>query len=178
MERLVKLINLDEVRLSALKCVRLLNLPDCYLAAGFVRNLVWDDLHKKSSPTPLNDIDVIYFDPTESNPKKFQEYESMLRSMLPDLNWQVRNQASMHLRNNDRPYTSSLDAMSYWPEKETAIGVRQLHDGSIECVSAFGFDSLFNLHVTRNPIRLRSVFEKRVKTKRWLTTWSNLKVVL
>ena len=177
MDRMTKLLESDELRLNALECVRLLDLPDCYIAAGFVRNLVWDFLHKKALPTQLNDIDVIYFDPSETNPEQYQVYESMLRELNPNLHWQVRNQAFMHLRNNDNPYTSSLDAMSYWPEKETAIGIRKLNDGRLQCVSAFGIDSLFNLHITHNPKRLRSVFEERVNSKGWLITWRNLEVV-
>ncbi len=178
MQRIVTLVESDKLRLKALECVRLLDLPDCYIAAGFVRNLVWDFLHNKLSPTPLNDVDVIYFDSSESNPEQYKKYESQLKEMLPTLNWQVRNQALMHLRNNDKPYSSSLDAMSYWPEKETAVGIRQLHDGTLECVSAFGVISLFNLKITHNPKRLKSVFEHRVNSKEWLLTWCNLRVAL
>lgn len=176
MDRIVKIIESDELRLNALECVRLLDLPDSYIAAGFVRNLVWDFLHQKLVSTPLNDVDVIYFDLNEANPEQYQKYESKLKEMLPSLNWQVRNQALMHLRNNDEAYSSSLDAMSYWPEKETAVAIRQLNDGSLECVSAFGFDSLFNLQVTHNPKRLKSVFEHRVNSKQWLVTWCDLSI--
>ncbi|MGR6874118.1 nucleotidyltransferase family protein [Pseudomonas sp. HK3] len=176
MDRIVKLCESDEFRLSALECVSLLDLPDCYIAAGFVRNLVWDVLHEKSSITPLNDIDVIYFDLNESNPDQYKKYENKLNVMLPNINWQVRNQAFMHFRNNDAPYIDSLDAMSYWPEKETAVGIRRLKDGSLECVSAFGFDSLFNLQITHNPKRLKSIFEERVNSKDWLVIWPQLKV--
>ena len=69
MNRIITLIEKDELRVKALDCVRQLNLPHCYLAAGFVRNLVWDHLHQKLVSTPLNDVDVIYFDETESNPE-------------------------------------------------------------------------------------------------------------
>jgi len=60
--RVVKLLSKDSFRLRALDCVYELGLPDCYLAAGFVRNMVWDNLHNIWPPTPLDDIDVIYFD--------------------------------------------------------------------------------------------------------------------
>jgi len=178
MDRIVELIESDELRLYALECVRLLNLPECYIAAGFIRNLVWDNLHQKSEPTPLNDVDVIYFDLNESSPDKFLEYESRLKKLLPQLNWQVRNQALMHVRNNDKPYSSSLDAMSFWPEKETAVGIRKLSNGNYDCISAFGFESLFKLRVTYNPKRLKSVFEYRIKSKGWLAKWSDLTVAL
>lgn len=178
MDRVIKLIKSDEMRLKALECVRLLDLPECYIAAGFVRNLVWDFLHQKAPPTPLNDVDVIYFDSDESNPKQSQQHESKLKEMMPNLNWQVRNQAIMHLKNHDQPYLGSLDAMSYWPEKETAIGIRQLADGKLECISAFGIDSLFNSQITHNPKRLQSVFKHRINSKGWLATWNDLKVIV
>ena len=174
MDRIIHLIERDKLRLEALECTRKLNLPQCYLAAGFVRNLVWDHLHHKSISTPLNDVDVIYFDPNELNRDK--KYERALNALMPQLNWQVRNQAFMHLRNADQPYKSSLDAMSYWPEKETAVAIRKLESGNLECIAAFGFESLFSLQVTYNPKRLRETFECRVKSKGWLELWPGLSI--
>jgi len=176
MNRIIQLIERDELRLEALNCVQKLNLPQCYLAAGFVRNLVWDHLHHHSVATPLNDVDVIYFKLDESTPDKFKEYELKLNESMPELNWQVRNQAAMHIRNGDRPYKSSLDAMSYWPEKETAVATRKLKSGNLECIAAFGFVSLFNLQITYNPKRQYDIFKGRVKSKGWLEQWPNLTI--
>ncbi len=177
MNRIVELIKQDQFRLFALECVYSLNLPQGYLAAGFVRNLVWDHLHCKQASTALNDLDVIYFDPNENDANAFLEHEARLNAMAPEFNWQVRNQARMHERNNDKPYVSAIDAMSYWPEKETAIAIRKLDDGNYECVSAFGFESLFCLQVTYNPKRQLNVFNNRVKSKNWLVQWPQLRVV-
>ncbi|EHI9302630.1 nucleotidyltransferase family protein [Vibrio vulnificus] len=177
MDNIVELIKKDQVRLKALDCVANLNLPQCYIAAGFVRNLVWDSLHSFKVPTALNDIDVIYFDPNEKQPDSYLYYESVLTEQMPELNWQVRNQTTMHSRNGDLPYTSSLDAMSYWPEQETAIGIRQIAPDRFECISAFGLESLFDLHVTYNPKRSLETFENRVNSKGWLVRWPLLKTV-
>lgn len=175
---IIQLIERDELRLEALECARKLSLPQCYLAAGFVRNLVWDYLHQKSVSTSLNDVDVIYFDPNELSKDKFKEYELALNESMPQLKWQVRNQAFMHVRNGDQSYKSSIDAMSYWPEKETAVAARKLESGSLECIATFGFESLFNLQVTYNPIRQREIFEYRVKSKGWLELWPSLTIAL
>ncbi|WP_394213024.1 nucleotidyltransferase family protein [Enterovibrio calviensis] len=43
------------MRVKAINCVHNRNLAHCFLAAGFVRNLVWDHLHQEAVPTPLND---------------------------------------------------------------------------------------------------------------------------
>lgn len=176
MDKIIQLIRQDESRMKALECVRKLQLPQCYLAAGFVRNLIWDHLHQKSEPTILNDADVIYFNPNESDPNSFKEHEFTLTKFMPQLNWQVRNQAMMHHRNGDIPYESALDAMSYWPEKETAVAIRSVEPGVFECISAFGFESLFNFQITHNPKRKRAIFDERVKSKGWLKQWPNLTV--
>ncbi|HGF5111023.1 TPA: nucleotidyltransferase family protein, partial [Vibrio parahaemolyticus] len=101
MDKIVELIKQDPIRVEALNCVSELGLPQCYIAAGFVRNLVWDALHDFKVFTPLNDVDVIYFDPAESNPNAYLAYESQLRDRMPQLRWQVRNQVKMHERNGD-----------------------------------------------------------------------------
>ncbi len=177
MDRIVELIKQDPVRAKALECVSKLGLPQCYIAAGFVRNLVWDALHGFDVATPLNDEDVIYFAPDENDPKAYLQYESQLKKLMPEVNWQVRYQALMHIRNGDLPYNSSLDAMSYWPEQETAVAVRLVASDSYECIAAFGYESLFGYCVTHNPKRSRETFENRVNSKGWLVRWSSLRTV-
>ena len=171
-----QLIARDKQRQEALASVQKLDLPQCYVAAGFVRNLVWDHLHHYAVATALNDVDVIYFDANESTPDKCKEYELKLNEFMPQINWEVRNQAVMHIRNGDKPYQSTLDAMRYWPEKETAIAIRKRDSGELECIAAFGFESLFDCQITYNPKRQYDIFQKRVKSKGWLTTWPKLTV--
>lgn len=176
MYKIIQLIERDKLRLEALECIQYLSLPQCYLAAGFVRNLVWDHLHQKLIPSTLNDIDVIYYDSDENDDEAYLKYEAELTLRMPQVEWQVRNQAKMHIRNGDKPYQSIVDAMSYWPEKETAVAIRKTALDNYECISAFGFESLFDLQVTYNPKRNRDVFEHRVKSKKWLIHWPMLRV--
>ncbi len=77
------------------------------LAAGFVRNLVWDRLHGLVA-TPFTDIDVIYFDPADLSRETENRYEAELRILAPEYPWSVKNQARMHLRNGDKPYIPKL----------------------------------------------------------------------
>lgn len=178
MNKIIELIKQDPIRVEALRLVAQLDLPQCYIAAGFVRNLVWDSLHSLTTPTPLNDVDVIYFDPHESDPNAYLRYEATLTRSMPQLNWQVRNQALMHQRNGDAPYLSAVDAMGYWPEKETAVAIRQIGLNHYQCIAAFGFESLFNGCVSYNPKRQQKIFAHRVDSKGWLTKWPLLKVVV
>ncbi|WP_394248509.1 nucleotidyltransferase family protein [Vibrio profundi] len=177
MEKVIQLIKQDPMRVQVLEQIKLLDLPQCYCAAGFVRNLVWDHLHEKTSRTPLNDVDVIYFDPQDTSDERDIQLEQQLSDAMPDIQWQVRNQARMHVRNGDRPYQDVVDAMSFWPEKETAVGVRKLSEHRYQCISSFGFESLFALHLSYNPNRRRLEFEERVEAKGWLVTWPKLTVV-
>ena len=66
--QLQTLIANDPQRLRILQQVRELDLPDCWVAAGFVRSAVWDHLHQRT-PSPLpEDIDVIWFDRSQTAP--------------------------------------------------------------------------------------------------------------
>ncbi|BFM19538.1 nucleotidyltransferase family protein [Gilvimarinus japonicus] len=166
----------DATRMALLKETAALALPDWCLAAGFVRNLVWDRLHGYSKASPLNDIDVIYFDASQTCESRDQAYEDRLRDKIP-VPWSVKNQARMHIRNGDRPYHSSVDALSYWVELETAVGVR-LAKGRVEFIAPFGLAPLFSGTITLNAkCRNPQAFTRRVERKNWRETWPNLQVV-
>ncbi|BAK16807.1 uncharacterized protein SSIL_2384 [Solibacillus silvestris StLB046] len=55
---LTNIIKTDQLLMSILKTVQELQLNDCWVAAGVIRNKVWDYLHNVQ--TEINDIDVIY----------------------------------------------------------------------------------------------------------------------
>lgn len=177
-ERLLHLILTDEKRLDILEAAEHFQkqalLPDALLAAGFVRNCCWDYLHNLSG-TPLNDVDLIYFDPTFTDPAIDKRLQVDIASLCPALNWEIKNQARMSQKHGDPAYTSCIDAMKYWPECETAVGIRI--DGSRQLVSTFGFSGLFAGQITPAPHRHRSVCLQRVAEKRWLETWPRLRLV-
>lgn len=121
---LIDLIWADHAMVETLAAVHELALPDGWIAAGFVRNRVWDHLHGYAEPTPLNDIDVVYFDPACLEEAVEKRFEATLRERLPDRPWSVKNQARMALINGDPPYRSIADALEHWCETPTPIGVR------------------------------------------------------
>lgn len=166
----------DNKRCNALKHAAALELKDWCLAAGFVRNLVWDRIHGEHFSTPLNDIDLIYFNVSHKNKEADENYEAYLKS-ISNYPWSVKNQARMHIRNMDKPYSSTEDAMSYWVEVETAIGVRLSKNHDLKIVAPFGLDSLFNKTVTINSKRKKPEdFMARVNGKKWLELWPNLRL--
>lgn len=169
-------IRSDQIRMSALRLASTLNLNDWCIAAGFVRNLVWDKLHDKETPTPLRDLDLVYFDSSSSGSASDRILERRLKN-LSNQPWSVKNQARMHARNDDVPYTSTVDAMSYWVEIETAVGATLSDSMEIEIIAPFGIENLFSNTVTMNPKRRKPAeFCKRIKTKNWLSQWPKLTV--
>lgn len=178
LEKLTKLLVQDENRIQLLQTVQALSRSSyrLYVAAGFVRNLVWDSLHQYQFSTPLNDIDVIYFDDQVEGLEIQRTIEKELSKQHPRYHWQVKNQAVMHTRNGDKPYKSLQDAMSYWPEKETAIAVRLLDNDQIEIVHAFELESLFEGVVSYNSKRDYQIFLNRVNQKQWLEKWPKLQL--
>ena len=65
MSLIADIIAQDPVGMKQLRAVRTLALPDWCIAAGFVRNRVWDHLHGIAPPRPPADIDVLYYDATD-----------------------------------------------------------------------------------------------------------------
>lgn len=176
-EQVKKWIESDKERLEALKIAASLELDDWCLAAGFVRNLIWDKLHGKTVSTPLNDIDLIYFNPDITDESADLIFESRLKSLI-DRPWSVKNQARMHKRNHDRPYSSCSDAMSYWVEVETAIGAKFIENEGVVIVSPFGLEANFNKTITLNGKRPKpTALNDRVVKKEWREIWPELQLV-
>src|ERR1044072_8336490 len=111
-------------RLKALEIVRSLTLPDWAVGAGFIRAAVWDELSGYATPSHVDDVDVLYFDPEQQDARQDAVIEGRLREVEPALPWSVRNQARMHVRNSDDPYRSTADALRYWLETPTCVAVR------------------------------------------------------
>ncbi|WP_145519419.1 nucleotidyltransferase family protein [Yersinia mollaretii] len=182
-QQIIQWLNADSYRMQALSIARELGLNQWCLAAGFVRNLVWDQLHGHSSPTPLNDIDLVYFDEQNISKQHDLQLEAQLQqhssSQHPPFPWSVKNQARMHLRSGRRPYSSTEDAISYWVEVETAIGARLKENGDIELVAPLGLDALFTRTITLNAKNGDiDTYHQRINSKGWQQHWPELRLVV
>lgn len=176
---LVSLLQKDVLRLHLLKLVHDVSGPECWLAAGFVRDAVWGQLHGFQPTKPQGDIDVVWFDTQRTDQEHDTLLEQALRLKAPEYLWSVKNQARMHLRNGDAPYQSVADAMRHWPETATAVAVRLGPTGCIEVNAPFGLDDLFQLRLKPGPCFLHAkhvMFEERVRKKNWLQRFPLLHV--
>jgi hypothetical protein len=167
---LAQLVAEDAFRWEAPGVVRALALPDCWIGAGFVRNAVWDRLHGRAPACPQGDVDVVWFDSARCDSAIHRSLEVRLASTLPGVDWSVANQARMHTRNDDPPYTSSTDAIAHWPETATAVAVRRMGDERCEIIAPYGLDDLFELRLAPTPFfrgAKLDIVRERTRSKRW-----------
>jgi hypothetical protein len=145
-----------------------------------VRSAVWDHLHQRS-PSPLPpDIDVIWFDRTQVSPRCDAELEAMLRGWNSEPQWSVKNQARMHSRNGDSPYTCATHAMRHWPETATAVAVRLDRHDAVEVAAPFGLEDLFELIVKpagKFQGEKRQIYLDRLHSKNWQANWPKLRIL-
>lgn len=173
------LIRQDQERQRLLSLVHSLGLPDCWIAAGFIRNAVWDFLHRKAPSCPSGDIDVIWFDPARNSKSIDLQLEDRLKRFDGAIDWSVKNQSRMHVGNGDPPYQSASDAMRFWPETATAVAVRYIDGGDLEIAAPFGLEDLYGAVVRPTPRfqgAKRAMFDERLKCKKWLEQWPSLRV--
>lgn len=77
-KQLIELIKHDTHIMAILKAVEKLNLNDAWVSAGLIQNKFWDTLHHIT--TPFNDIDVIYFNTSDTSLEKRKAIGSKIRS--------------------------------------------------------------------------------------------------
>lgn len=170
--RLMQYVYEHDGLMNDLRLVRELALPDCYIAAGYVRNYVWDRLHGYEDRAKHDDIDVVYYDADELSEERDIALERELIRRTGNEKWSVKNQVRMHIRNRELPYLSVEDALSRWPETVTAVGVRLNENDELVICSPYGLNDLFGMMVRRSPLFAdQAYFEDRVRRKGWLTLW-------
>lgn len=151
-----------------------------YLGGGMIRNAVWDYLHGYLSPTMVDDVDIIHFDPERVEKRHDVIIQTRLEAKAPNAKWSVKNQARMHTSNNEPPYTSLEDAVSHWPETATAFIARLDATGTVKFVAPYGFDDLLRLLIRNTPAfsTRAEIIRHRIIDKQWLRLWPRLKVIL
>ena len=165
--------------MAILTIIRDLELKDSWLAAGSVRNFIWNILSDKPAFDRETDVDVIFFDPDVSYEETLA-IENKLREDFPQYQWELKNQVYMHLHSpHTAPYTSSRDAMSKYPERCTAIGLRLHTDSTLELFAPYGLEDILNFQVRPTPHFLENqdrmkLYQQRLSKKNWREKWKNL----
>lgn len=183
-EHLCHLARSSEWFAPALRAVRQLGLASWCIGAGAVRNLVWDDLHGYATPTHLADLDVAYFDASDLTPERDAELQRQLSAALPQVRWEVTNQAAVHRWFEDyfghavEPLPSLHAAVASWPEYATAVGLCLHPNDELEVIAPHGLEDLFACIVRRNPARVSiQTYRLRTEQKKYAARWPLVTVV-
>lgn len=176
--KLAQIIKNDDYIMSILKTLEKLKVNDAWVAAGLIRNKVWDYLHNQR--TAINDIDVIFFDRNDTSLNREKVLEKKLETLMPNQPWSVKNQARMHLRNDFNCFNSSYDGVAHFPETPTAIAVK-LVNNELKIMAPYGLEDLFNRKVKPTPYfkwdnQLNTIYCERMNQKRWTDIWKDLSV--
>ena len=178
---LIHLIENDEWMMKVLQLAKSLELPDWWVCAGFVRSKIWDTLHNLEVRTTTPDVDVIYFDSFLKDEAYEQSLEKKLTNLDVSIPWSVKNQARMHVVNNMPPYSSSIDAISKFPETATALGVTLDEQNNVILTTPCGIEDVLSLQVKPTAHFLETkerihMYNKRVMKKNWQSKWPNITI--
>ena len=152
-DELIELVLGSDWLRHVLEVVATLDLPDCWIGAGAVRDLVWDTRFGDGfDPARVEDVDVVFFDLDDLGAEHEHEIERELHEQEPTLDWDVKNQARVHLWYEARfggaaqPLTSTTDGVSTWPEIATTIAVRMRADdeSALDIAAPYGLDDLLD----------------------------------
>ncbi|MFJ8354224.1 nucleotidyltransferase family protein [Bacillus paramycoides] len=178
---IIHFIQNDSWMMNVLQMAKSLQLPDWWVCAGFVRSKIWDTLHNYEVRTATPDIDVIYYDSMQKDEAYEQLLETKLTNMDATIPWSVKNQARMHVVNKMLPYSSSVDAISKFPETATALGVTLDEKNNVILTSPCGIEDVLSLQVKPTPHFLETkerihMYKKRVIKKNWQSKWPNITI--
>ncbi|MBB5191510.1 hypothetical protein HNQ50_002240 [Silvimonas terrae] len=116
-----RMVRADATLMAQLACVRACGLARWCIAAGAVRNRVWQKGHEQTSLPVVTDVDVCYFDaalPVEHA----QHIEHALMAAMPGVAWEVVNQAHAHRFNGLSAVSSLAEALANWPPQRSGCG--------------------------------------------------------
>jgi hypothetical protein len=150
-------------------------LPDWFVGAGAVRDVVWDTrLGGGFDASRVADVDLVYFDPSDLTKAREHEIEARLGEQ-----WDVTNQAAVHTWFHTKfggepvaPLTSTADGIATWPEYATCVGVRLEDDDTLTVCAPHGLDDLLDGVWRTNPVRVSEAeaagrLARKAPGKRW-----------
>jgi hypothetical protein len=160
--RLCSLIRSCPWMMRVLATVRDAELPDAWVGAGAIRDLVWGRLYGSGfDPGEVRDVDVVFFDPDDLSRDRDVRATGRLHDAWPRVPWEARNQAAVHTwyaskfgGDPVRPLSSIADAVATWPETATAVAVRLDQADEVEFCAPLGLTDLLAGVWRRNPRRV------------------------
>jgi uncharacterized protein len=145
--------------MRALDAVAASGVPEAWVGAGVIRDVVWGQLHDGFDPGAVRDIDVPFFDPSELGWERDARAELTL-GLLAAMPWEATNQAAVHTWYHEyfggdpvAPFTTVHDAVATWPETATCVAVR-LTPAALQVCAPHGLADLLEGVWRVNPVRV------------------------
>ncbi|MEV4351076.1 nucleotidyltransferase family protein [Actinoplanes sp. NPDC049596] len=163
----------SEWMMRVLTAVRDEAVPDAWVGAGVLRDLVWGERYGTGfAAERVRDVDVAFFDPHDLSRANDDRVTERLARRRPGVPWEAKNQAAVHTWYPAKfggdpvaPLTSIADAVATWPETATAVAVRLHATGDLEVCAPLGVTDLLDGIWRRNPRRV-SVERSRARLER------------
>jgi hypothetical protein len=156
-------------------------LPDAWIGAGVIRDIVWGPLAGGFTPASVKDIDVAFFDPDDLGPARDDAAERALQAQA-DLPWEATNQAAVHTWYHRyfggapvAAFRGIHEAVASWPETATCVAVRRTEQGLDVC-APHGLADLLDGVWRRNPARA-SVRRSQIRLADHQRRWPQLTVI-
>jgi hypothetical protein len=175
-EELARIVEKDPSRVEVLRTVEHVFGDRGWVIGGFIREAVWDALTGAPIPPPLHEVDVSYFDSTDTSKATERLMESRLHSEIRNVDWSVKNQARMHLVNDHEPYVDVTDALKRAPETASSVAI-QLAAEELRVLAPVGLADLFEMKLRRSELADPRAFDSRVGRIAAPGRWPNLERV-
>jgi uncharacterized protein len=167
---------IDEALALAIK----LNLQNWCIVGGIIRDVVWSSMALLDPKGVIHDIDLIYLDPSDISEKRDIEIEHSLPD-VQGINWSVKNQSRMHIKNGDYAYISIQEALYCFPDTISSISISRAQNCEWVISSCFGYEDLCNKIFRPTPHFMKThsfdEYMRRIYSKRWLEKWPAARVV-
>ena len=178
---------------SALDAVAASGLPDAWIGAGVIRDVVWGQLHDGFDPALVRDVDVVFFDPGDLSPARDEAAQRRLGE-LAGRPWEASNQAAVHTWFHEYfggppvpPFASVHEAVATWPETATCVAVRRApgdpapggpDSGALEVCAPHGLADLLGRTWRRNPVRVSlATSRERLARQRVAARWPGVTII-
>ena len=166
-----EIIALDASRLSALRLVRELELPEGAIAGDFVRCAVFDHIHEHPEWTQLSTIDVVYYDPHRADSAIDDSIEGELIARASRKPWRVRNLARV------KPDAKSLsEALDLYLATAAAVAVRLDSKERIEVIAPHGVDDLVRGLIRPINSRHTGALRRQLEDQKWRSRYPQLRI--
>ncbi|MEQ9810621.1 nucleotidyltransferase family protein [Streptococcus jiangjianxini] len=176
----LELLKADQKMMHILKIIEDLQLEDSWLAAGAVRNYIWNLYSGLPGFDSETDLDVVFYDPDISYDQTMIIQETLKQS-YPSYLWELKNQVYMHTHNPETsPYKSTRDAIRKYPETATAVALRKVGN-TLEFFAPYGLAAIYQFEIHPTPhykasTKRMKVYQERVTKKNWQQRWPRIRV--